>query len=400
MTVKFAVEVARVKKSHERKFERVLKPSKYSFFLFGPRGTGKSTWLKSNFEDALTVNLLKAKDYRQLLSDPGLLELWISAQDSKVVVIDEIQKIPELLDEIQSLMIEHKDIQFVLTGSSARKLKKMKANLLAGRARTREFFTITSAEMNFDFNLQEILKYGCLPEVLNLPTAEDKIEFLESYVQTYLNEEIKQEAIVRALEPFIRFLEVSSIMNGQIWNNSEISREVGCGRSTIEGYLSVIMDTLIGYRIEAYRARAKVKEKHNPKYYYFDTGVLRALGGSLHREIESSQAGYFLETFILNELKAYSSYKQKKFKIFYWGTPSKTEVDFVLDDGKNKIGLEIKLSQKWKSDFNFGLQTLAAEKKITQSYGIYDGDRALVSNSIKVFPVKQFLKMLWQDEII
>ncbi len=383
----------------QNQFIRELAPSQYSFFLFGPRGTGKSTWVRAQFPKALMVNLLKAQDYRALLKEPGLLESWILAEKPKSVVIDEIQKLPELLDEVQNLMLEHKSIQFVLTGSSARKLKKMNANLLAGRARTREFFTVTSSEMNFDFNLQAILKYGCLPEVLNLSKPKDKIEFLESYVQTYLNEEIKQEAIVRSLEPFIRFLEVSALMNGQIWNNSNISREVGCGRSTVEGYLSVILDTLIGYRVEALQLRAKIKEKHNPKYYYFDPGVVRGLSGNLSREIESHQIGYFLETFILNELKAFSSYRQKKMKISYWGTPSKNEVDFVIEVGKHRIGLELKTSKTWKSDFNFGLNTLLEQKKIDQAFGIYDGERALVSEGVKVFPVKIFLKRLWQDEL-
>ncbi len=383
----------------EKQFKRELKVPKSSFFLFGPRGTGKTTWLIENFKEALMINLLKSKDYRALLNDPSLLESWISAQTAKTIVVDEIQKLPELLDEIQSLMLEKKSLQFVLTGSSARKLKKMKANLLAGRARTREFFSLTSAEMDFEFNLQDILKYGCLPETVNLKTKEEKIDYLESYVQTYLNEEIKQEAIVRALEPFIRFLEVSAIMNGQIWNCSEISREVGCGRTTVEGYLSVMIDTLIGYRIEAFRPRAKVKEKHNPKYYYFDPGVVRALSGNLNQELDSGEIGYLFETFILNELKAYSSYRQKNLKIYYWGTPSKNEVDFVIDDGRNKIALELKTSKNWKSEFNTGIQTLLEEKKIKSGYGICDGERSLVSGEVRVFPVKQFLKKLWSDEI-
>lgn len=376
-------------------YKRTLQTSKYSFFLFGPRGTGKSTWINATFPNSLAINLLKSKDYRPLLKDPALLEAWITAQNPKIVVIDEIQKLPQLLDEIQALMLEHKSIQFVLTGSSARKLKKIKANLLAGRARTKGLFTITSHEMNYDFDLKSILKFGTLPAVLNLPNDKDKIEFLESYVQTYLNEEIKQEAVVRALEPFIRFLEVSALMNGHIWNNSEISREVGCGRSTIEGYLSIILDTLIGYRVEALRARAKVKEKYNPKYYYFDCGVVRGLAGNLSNEPESTQIGYLFETFILNELRAYLSYNNSTAKIFYWGTPSKNEVDFIIEQGKTRVALELKTSKHWKSDFNFGLKTLSAEKKVTYIYGIYDGERELISDSIKVFPVKAFLKRLW-----
>lgn len=381
-------------------YERALEPSKFSYFLFGPRGTGKSTWIQATYPNAMTVNLLRAKEYRELLKDPGLLEQWVKAANPKTVVIDEIQKLPELLDEIQNLMFERKSLQFVLTGSSARKLKKMNANLLAGRARTREFYTITSHEMNYNFNLRDILRFGCLPAVLNLNSAADKAEFLEAYVQTYLNEEIKQEAIVRALEPFVRFLEVSSLMNGQIWNGAAISRDVGSVRTTIEGYLSVILDTLIAVRIDAFKARAKVKERHNPKYYYFDPGVVRALGGRLHAEIESQETGYLFETFILNEIRAYASYRQKRIKIFHWGTPSRNEVDFVIESGKAKIALELKTSKQWKSEFNFGLKSLLEEEKVQKAYGIYDGDRALTADKIAVLPVKTFLRQLWAGEIV
>ncbi len=380
-------------------YKRLLQPSEHSYFLFGPRGTGKSTWLRSQYEQALYINLLKSKEYRSLLRDPGLLESWIKAEEKKVVIIDEIQKLPELLDEIHELMTTDKKLKFILSGSSARKLKKMNANLLAGRARTRECYTITSAEMNFDFNLREILKFGTLPEVLNLKKVADKIEYLESYVQTYLNEEIKQEAIVRVLEPFIRFLEVSSIMNAQIWNSSEISRDVGASRSTIDGYLSVILDTLIAIRIDSFVARAKVKEKHNPKYYYFDAGIVRALGNKLNHEIEDYQIGFLFETFILNEIRAYSCYHQKKIKIYYWGTPSENEVDFILDNGKIKIGLELKTSKTWKEKYNFGLKTLIEAKKINKFYGIYDGERDLLSQGIHVFNCKNFLKKLWSGDI-
>lgn len=381
-------------------FKRLFQASKYSYFIFGPRGTGKSTWLTGEYQDSLYINLLKSKDYRTLVKEPELLNNWLTASNKKIVVIDEIQKIPELLDEVQDIMTRNKNIKFVLTGSSARKLKKINANLLAGRARTREFYTITSAEMDFTFDVEQILKYGCLPESLSLKDEQDKIEYLEAYVQTYLNEEIKQEAIVRSIEPFIRFLEISSIMNGQIWNNSEIARDVGVARTTIEGYLSVILDTLIATRIESYIAKAKVKEKHNPKYYFFDSGVVRALANKLQHPLDAPDKGYLFETFLLNEIRAFASYNQKKIKIQYWGTPSLNEVDFVIDTGSKKIGIELKTSKEWKRSFNSGLNVLLQEKKINTAFGVYCGDRDLSAEGITVMSVRSFLKKLWHNKII
>ena len=381
-------------------FNRQFKAPRFSYFLFGPRGTGKSTWIIKEYGTEAYLNLNKATDFFPLSKDPSILKSLIKDQNSDWFIIDEIQKLPGLLDEIQELMTDPEiKVKFILTGSSARKLKSINVNLLAGRARVRNFFTLTSQELDFNFNIDHILKYGALPQVHQLKDENDKIDYLESYTQTYLNEEIKQEAIIRKLEPFIRFLDVSALMNGQIWNNSEIAREVGVARTTIEGYLAVLIDTLIARRIEGFRPRAKVKEKSNPKFYYFDAGVVRALRSRLREPLDSLERGYLFETWILNELEAYISYHRTGSKVMYWETPQHNEVDFIYQRGNSSYGIELKSAKEWKREFNLGLQTLIQEKKIKSGLGIYRGERTLTFEGIKVYPVMEFLKKMWKDQL-
>ena len=381
-------------------FTRSLKAPNQSFFLFGPRGTGKSTWLKSSFKAPLYINLHSSKDYLDLVKNPALLRDLIQAADKKWVAIDEIQKLPLLLDEIQEIMGDDSfKVQFILTGSSARKLKKKNSNLLAGRARLRNFFPLTSEELGYDFNVDELLKYGCLPTIHQLSKHQDKVDYLFSYAQTYLNEEIRQEAVVRQLEPFIRFLDVSSLLNGQIWNCSEIARDVGVARTTVEGYLSILLDTLIAEKVEGFRPQAKVKEKSNPKYYYFDSGVVRALSGNLNESLSAYEKGYLLETWILHELRAFSSYKMKMAQFSYWDIPQKAEVDFIVKVGARRFGIEIKYSKEWKTSFNDGLNVLLEKKHIQQGFGVYQGERELKQGAVRIFPLKIFLRKLWNEEL-
>lgn len=387
-----------MKKGHQFKRRMVL--PKTSFFLFGPRGTGKSTWIKENIPEALYINLLKGSDYLPLLKDPSYLRLLVEGASARWIVIDEVQKLPALLDEVHQLIFEFKDqYKFALTGSSARKLKRENANMLAGRARRRDFFPLTSEELNFDFEIENILKYGTLPEVLNLSAKEDKIDYLESYVNTYLKEEITQEAVARNLDSFVRFLEVSSLLNAQILNISNVARDVGVARTTVESYFSILGDTLLTSKVEGFRVRAKVKESVQAKLFFFDCGVARALSGRLRENIDTLDKGYLFETFILNELRAYNSYAACGATIGYWGTPSENEVDFIFKAGSNLTGIEIKTSKEWKPAFNKGLNVLLEAKKINRAYGVYWGERALKINNIHIFPVKEFCQRLWSGDL-
>lgn len=378
-------------------YTRIFQSPDDSFFLFGPRATGKTTWLLEHFKDSLYINLLLSKNYLSLAKNPSLLHEWVNASKAKWVVIDEIQKVPALLDEVHQLIFE-KNKRFILTGSSARKLKRNHANLLAGRALSKHFFTLTSNELNFDFKVEDILSFGNLPQVHNLSSSEDKIMYLESYVETYLREEIQQEALVRNLDSFHRFLEVSAILNGQVLNSSNIARETGVARSSVDNYFNILSDTMLGSYLPGNKLKAKVKEVANPKFYYFDPGVVRVMNGQIRDKIESNERGFLLETWIFNELKAYVSYKNIGGDFSYWGTPGHSEVDFIWKRGKNLIGLEIKSTANWKNDYNYSLTTLLESKKIASGYGVYLGERSLVSNGIKIFPVKIFLKKLWAGE--
>ena len=381
-------------------YQRTLKPNSSSFFLFGPRGTGKSTWLRDCFKPDLNLDLLKSEMFLELSSNPEKIRSYIEAlpKGSKVVV-DEIQRVPDLLNEIHSLIFNYEDqYQFALTGSSSRKLRKENINLLAGRAITRRFFTLTSFELGEDFNLENILQFGTLPRVFNLKSKEDKIEYLSSYVESYLTEEIQREAIVRNLNAYTRFLKHAAILNGQHCNLNYISREAAVARSTLDGYFSILIDTLLGDFIESIHLKAKVKEVATPKFYFFDCGVVRALRQDLRHPI-GPERGFLLENLILNEIRAASSYFSLAFEIHYWGVPSGNEVDFIISDGRRKIGIEIKASKNWKSEFSKGLNVLLAEKKIDRAIGIYSGNENLKNNKIEIYPVEKFLKILWNKQL-
>ena len=382
-------------------YKRELKAPDKSFFLFGPRGTGKSTWLEENYPDALYVDLLQNKTYLELLKNPDFLAQMIEGTDPKWVIIDEIQRIPDLLNEIHALIFKYKDkVKFALTGSSARKLKKHEANMLAGRAITRHFYVLTSFELGKDFDLLTALKYGTLPISVNNKNISDKIDFLESYIDTYLREEIQQEALVRNLVSFNRFLSVASIMNSQQLNLSNLARETGVSRSTVQGYFSILEDTLIGGLLPAYQARAKIKEVALPKFYFFDPGVVRALSGQLRESLSNEEKGKLFETFIYGELKAANHYKNLGRDFFYWRTPSGNEVDFICKKGSDVIGIEVKSSTSWKTSYGQGLKTMLEEKKITSAVAVYLGDKKLKTNNITIYPLEQFLSDLHNSKIL
>lgn len=383
------------------KFKRILLAPKQSFFLFGPRGTGKSTWLRDQFKPHLTIDLLRSDEFLGLSADPGLLRRRVASLPvHSRVVIDEIQKLPVLLDEVHSLIFEYGNkFQFALTGSSARKLKQSNANMLAGRAVKREMFPLCAAEMGEHFSLDDALRVGTLPGLSGLESAAEKHDFLYSYVETYLREEITREAAVRNLQNYHRFLRHAAIMNAQVVNMSNISREAGVARSTVEGYFGIVVDTLLGSFVEPLHLRAKVKEVVSPKFYFFDCGVVRAIRGELG-ESPGDGLGYLIETFVLNELRAYSSYAAKNLSINYWGTPSGTEVDFIVSIGKSKLAIEVKSSRRWDSKFNKGLHSAAGSGQLDRLIGVYLGDARLRSEDVDVFPLGEFCAALFDGAIL
>jgi len=382
-------------------YSRILKVPKSTFFLFGPRGTGKSTWLVDSLPQATRIDLLRSSVFMNYQTHPEVFRQEILALPKKSwIIVDEIQRIPTLLNEIHSLIFDTKNMySFAITGSSARKLKRENANMLAGRALNRKFFPLLSEELGADFNLETQLAFGSLPGVFAESSRGDCIEFLSAYVDTYLKEEIQQEAAVRNLLGFTRFLKVAAIANSQILSISNISRDVGVARSTVQGYFEIFIDTLLGFFLPTLQLKAKVKEISHPRFYWFDTGVLRALQGGLRDKPEQAERGHLFETFMINELRALDSYGGKGGEFAYWRTESGNEVDCIWSQGKKRIGIEIKVSSVWKSEFSKGLESLLKETKIIAGYGAYTGTKALKIGKIWVFPYRELLGRFNRDEL-
>ena len=257
-------------------FTRLFHLPDHSFFLFGPRGTGKTTWLRHVLPDALWFDLLRTQTFLALTRQPESFRLQIEARPKgNWIVVDEVQRLPSLLNEVHALIAERgQAYRFALSGSSARKLKRLDVNLLAGRVINRQFFPLTAAELNYEFDLDRILRFGLLPQIHAEPGF--AVDVLEAYVANYIREEIQQEAVVRNLDSFSRFLEVAALMNGQIANVSGLARDCAVARPTVQGFFAALIDTLIGFWLPAWRKRAKVKEVASPKFYLFDPGVVRA----------------------------------------------------------------------------------------------------------------------------
>ena len=380
-------------------YARQLSNPNYSFFLFGPRGTGKTTWLRERLPNALWKNLLLDSEYLTLLADPSRLSAEVRAVPKESwVVIDEIQRIPALLNEVHNMISEFgKAYKFAMSGSSARKLRRLDANLLAGRAIERRLFPLTSAEMGADWNLENVLRFGTLPSIIETP--EYAHDILQTYVGTYLKQEIQQETLIADIAAFHRFLKVAAIMNGQVLNISSVARDAAVTRSTAERYFEILVDTLIGVRLYGWQPRLKVREKIGPKFYFFDPGIVRACTGRLHEALGEIEIGFQLETVILHELRAANSYLNVGGEIFYWRTPSKLEVDFIWERGSNVVAIEVKASRVWRNEYGKALKELLISKKVKRCFGVYLGQTALKFDKLDVLPLGTFLQRLHAGEI-
>jgi len=381
-------------------FTRSLQIPDHSFFVFGPRGTGKTTWLKNVLPDALWFDLLRTQTYLALARRPESFLQQIEARPSGTwVVVDEVQRLPILLNEIQALMTEHGHAyRFALSGSSARKLKRTDANLLAGRAINRQFFPLTATELNRDLDLDQVLRFGLLPQVQAEP--EFAIDVLDAYVVNYIREEIQQEALVRNLDSFSRFLEVAALINGQVANVAGLARDAAVARPTMQGYFATLVDTLIGFWLPAWRKRVKVKEVASPKFYLFDPGVARALAGRSREPLESTERGFLLETWILHELRAAMSLLDTGGQLSYWRTPSGSEVDFIWARGARAIGIEVKAAAIWRNEYGASLKSLINAGALQAGYGVYTGTAELKDGPIRILPLSRFLGELSSGSVL
>jgi len=362
-------------------------PGKESFFLLGPRGTGKSTWLREAFPAAYTIDLLDYAVYGELLAHPDRLESLIAASGARIVVIDEVQRLPVLLDEVHRL-IEKRRLRFVLTGSSARKLRRGGANLLAGRARTRTMHPLTAHELGRAFDLKHSLRYGQLPTVY---TADDPGPYLKSYVGTYLREEVQAEALTRNLDAFTRFLVAASFSQASALSISPIARDLGIARKTVESHFDLLEDLLLAVRIPVFTRRARRAMTTHPKLFFFDAGVYRALRPKGPLDTVEEIDGAALETLVMQELRAVNANLDLGYEMYYWHTRDHVEVDFVLYGERGLVAIEVKRSGFYREGDLAHLRLLRQDYPAARCYLFYGGTRAYDVDGIRVLPVTKAL---------
>lgn len=329
--------------------QRSVKLSKTnSFFLFGPRGSGKSSWLQSQFKpsDTLFVDLLDIQFFDQLMLDSSRFEDLINSTEnkSKRVIIDEVQKFPKLLDIVHQ-QIQKKKRQFILTGSSSRRLKQKGTNLLAGRAWVYNLYPFSTLELGRDFNLKKALEFGGLPESYLSHSSEEAREYLWAYVSTYLQKEIQEEQWVRKLEPFRKFLAIAAQMNGRIVNKLKIAREVGVDSVTISNYFEILEDTLIGFMLPAFHQSVRKAQRQAPKFYFIDPGIKRALERTLTVELlpQTFSYGEAFESWVILEVIKNISYQRLEWDCSYTRTKDDVEIDLIITrPGQKNVYIEIK----------------------------------------------------------
>ncbi|MCY4136160.1 MAG: DUF4143 domain-containing protein [bacterium] len=378
-------------------YTRLLAVPDRSFFLFGVRGVGKSTWVRMMLPEATRFDLLDEALFTDLLADPALFgNLLSGVEPGHWVVVDEVQRIPALLNEVHR-QIEERGIRFALLGSSARKLKTAGTNLLAGRAARKAMYPLTPAELGGDFDLDEALRFGTIPLVW---AADDRREVLESYTQLYLREEIRAEAAVRNLPGFIRFLPVAALMHAQTLNVVGLARDTGVARPTVAGYLEVLEDTLLVTRLEAFEAKLRVRERRRPKLYWVDPGLVRAAKRQLD-PVTAEERGALLEGWVYGLLRAHNETQAIFDAIAYWSpTESDAEVDFLLTRGNEHLALEVKASTGYNTTMLKGLRAIDGLAGLTRRILIYNGTRDFrTEDGIHVWPVDQFHEALTTDRL-
>lgn len=364
-----------------------------SVFLFGPRQTGKSTLLRSQFPAATYYDLLEADIYRELAARPEMIRRRLDGTQS-LIIIDEIQRIPTLLNEVQAMMSANPRLRFILSGSSARSLRRAGVNLLGGRARVASLFPLVSAETGLD-SLHKRLAIGSLPSILDSP---DPHGDLQAYVGTYLREEIRAEGLVRSIESFSRFLDVAALSNGQLLNFTRIGSDSGVPPRTVREHFQLLQDTLLGAMLEPFSRTSKRKPVATAKFYLFDTGVANYLVRRRDVLPGSPEYGQALEHQVFLELRAFLSYRRLDEPLTFWRSRSGMEVDFVIGD---RIAIEVKASERVTARDLKGIRALAEEVAL-QRMIVVSREAAgwTTDDGVRVLPARDFFRQLWQGELL
>lgn len=371
-------------------YSRLQTPPKRSFFLFGPRGTGKTAWLHRQLPKALAFDLLQTDAFHRLAAAPERLRDAIPADHDDWVVIDEVQRIPQLLDEVHAL-IEGRRLRFALTGSSARKLRRGGANLLAGRARTLHMHPLTALELGDDFHLTRALRFGSLPFAC---TTDDPAAYLRDYVTTYLREEVMQEGLVRNLATFSRFLEAASFSQGAPLNMAAVARDCGVSAKLAESHFDLLEDLLLSTRVPVFSRRAKRRMTSHPKFYFFDCGVYRTVRPRGPLDSEQEVDGPALETLFLANVRAVNDAFELGYDIHYWRTATGTEVDFVLYGEHGLLAFEIKRQGRVRDDDLAPLQAFGEEYPVAKRFLLHAGKERRHHAGIEIVPIVDALRGL------
>lgn len=375
---------------------RFLKKPFRSFFLFGPRGTGKSLWTQHCFKEAIRLDFLQPDVFRRYSGYPERLrELVEGNPQTKVFVLDEVQKVAEILSVVHSLIEKYKDKQFVLTGSSARKIKRSGVDLLAGRAIVYNLYPFMASELGNLFFFEKALRYGLIPLVW---MSENPQDTLNAYCGLYLKEEVQMEALVRNVGNFSRFLEAISFSQGSVLNISNVARECEVGRKTVEGYIEILEDLLLSFRIQVFKKRAKRALIEHPKFYFFDTGIFRALRPKGFMDHVEELDGLALEGLVAQHLCAWIGYRRKENFLYYWRTRSGVEVDFVVYGEDGLWAVEVKNKSKIDSVDLRALKFFKEDYPEAKTIFLYRGKERLKKEGILCIPCEEFLLQLHPDK--
>jgi uncharacterized protein len=371
--------------------DRFLQAPLQTFFLFGPRGSGKSTWLRRLYPEALYLDLLSPDIFREFVARPERLAERVEGEKKKTIIIDEIQKVPDILSVVHQMIERKAGWRFILTGSSARKLKRSGVNLLGGRAVLRYMAPFMGAELGKKFSLESALRVGILPVVLGSLQPED---ILKAYAALYMKEEVQMEGLVRNIGAFARFLEAVSFSHGAILNSSDVARECQVGRKAVEGYLDILEDLLLSFRVPVFVKRAKRLISRHPKFYYFDTCVFRQLrpSGPLDRAEEIEGAA--LEGLVAQHLRAFCALDPRGYELFFWRTKAGAEVDFILYGQAGIIAIEVKRTSRLRAADLSSLKLFREDYSMAKALILYGGRERVKMGNVLCIPCEDFLRAL------